>query len=117
MSFISLKTSKKLTLNQEKNLKESIGQLVCLYLDDHELMIHIEDNQMIYFKGKEIECMHIECQLIHPIDQSCLQVFIHELMRQIEKITTIPVANQYLMIKEFKYWGINGQIFEKEIKI
>ena len=67
MPFITFTTTKTLTLNQEKALKESAGQLISIlpHKKEENLMIHIEDNQVMYFRGQEMECMKISCQLFH----------------------------------------------------
>ena len=74
MPFITFTTTKTLTLNQEKALKSSAGKLISILPNKKEenLMIHIEDNQVMYFKGKEIDCMKIECQLFHEIEYHIL---------------------------------------------
>ena len=50
MPYITFTTTKTLTLNQEKALKESAGQLISILPNKKEenLMIHIEDNQVMY---------------------------------------------------------------------
>lgn len=111
MPFITFKTTKTLTLNQEKSLKESAGRLISILPEKNEeqLMIHIEDNQVMYFKGQEIECMKIECQLFHHIDLSYKKKFVEELMKSVEEITKIPRFSQYMTIDEYNHWGKNGE--------
>lgn len=112
MPFITLTTTKTLTLKQEKSLKESMGRLISILPNkkEEQLMVHIEDNQVMYFKGKEIDCMKIECQLFHHIELSYKQEFVRALMKDIEEITNIPVSHQYLTIEEYNHWGKNGEL-------
>lgn len=111
MPFITFTTTKTLTLNQEKALKSSAGKLISILPNKKEenLMIHIEDNQVMYFKGKEIDCMKIECQLFHEIDYAYKKEFVEKLMKEIEEITKIPVSQQYMSIEEYDHWGKNGE--------
>ena len=89
MPFMRFTTTKTLTLKQEKALKESAGKFISILPNkkEEQLMIHIEDNQVMYFKGKEMDCMKIECQLFHHIEISYKQEFVKAMMNEIEMIT------------------------------
>lgn len=65
MPYISLKTNHKLTLRQENIIKSKTGELISLIPGKFEksLMIHMEDDQIMYFKGEELTCMMIEINL------------------------------------------------------
>ena len=112
MPFITITTTKTLTLKQEKALKDCAGKLISILPNkkEEQLMIHIEDNQVMYFKGQEMDCMKIECQLFHHIELSYKQEFVKALMKEIESITKIPVSKQYMTIQEFDHWGKNGEL-------
>ena len=71
MPFITFTTTKTLTLNQEKALKESAGQLISILPHKKE--------------------------------------FAEKLLKEVERITKIPVEQQYLSIEEFENWGKNGE--------
>ena len=111
MPYITFTTTKTLTLNQEKALKESAGQLISILPNKKEenLMIHIEDNQVMYFRGQEMEGMKISCQPFHTTDYQYKKEFAEKLLKEIECITKIPVEQQYLSIQEFENWGKNGE--------
>lgn len=55
MPYISFKTNHKLTLRQENTIKSKSGELISLIPGKTEkaLMIHMEDDQIMYFKGEE----------------------------------------------------------------
>ena len=112
MPFMRFTTTKTLTLHQEKAIKEAAGKLIFILPNKKEenLMIHIEDNQVMYFKGKEMDCINIQCQLFHHIEYSYQKEFVEQLMRELEKITQIPVSQQYMTIEEFEHWGKNGEL-------
>lgn len=112
MPFVSFTTTKTLTLQQEVALKKVTGELITILPNKSEksLMIHIEDNQVMYFKGEELECMKIEVQLYHQADVQYKEEFVHKLMKEVERITDIPVSQQYLTIEEYNYWGMNGKL-------
>ncbi|MEE0967019.1 MAG: hypothetical protein U0L85_08200 [Bacilli bacterium] len=112
MPYISFKTTKVLTLQQELDLKKISGKIITLLPGKTEdyLMVHIEDNQLIYFKGKEVDCIMIDCQVYGHPDLESKQNFVRELMKEVERITKIPVYNQYLTFEEKDEWGMNGEL-------
>ncbi|MDE6953844.1 MAG: hypothetical protein K2P09_08545 [Erysipelotrichales bacterium] len=113
MPFITFKTTKTLTLQQEVSLKEITGQLISILPNKSEeyLMIHIEDNQVMYFRGKELECMKISVQLYKNADLSYKQTFTKKLIKEVEEITGIPASQIYLTIEEFENWGMDGELY------
>lgn len=114
MPFVSYTTTKTLTLQQEVSLKKVTGELISILPSKKEenLMVHIEDNQVMYFRGQEIDCMKIGVQLFHHTDLSYKQEFVKKLMKEVENITGISVDQQYLSIDEYDQWGKNGELFE-----
>ena len=65
MPYLALRTNKTLTLSQEVELKTTVGKLITMFPGESvdTFMIHIEDNQLIYFKGQEANCMMITLYL------------------------------------------------------
>lgn len=61
MPYISFKTNHKLTLRQENTIKSKSGELISLIPGKTEkaLMIHMEDDQIMYFKGPSLEVITI----------------------------------------------------------
>ena len=111
MPFISFTTNQKFSLRQENEIVKRTGELITILPGKKEenLMIHIEDNQVMYFRGQEMECMKISCQLFHTTDYQYKKEFAEKLLKEIERITKIPVEQQYLSIQEFENWGKNGE--------
>ena len=111
MPFVKFTTTKTLTLQQEVSLKKVTGELISIFPNKSEeyLMVHIEDNQVMYFKGKEIECIRIVVELYRQCDMEYKKEFVKKLMKEVAHITNIPVEQQYLTIKEYDNWGMNGE--------
>lgn len=112
MSFVSLTTTKTLTLHQEVALKKATGRLISIIPNQKEqdLMIHIEDNQVMYFMGKELECMKIEVQLSHTAELDDKKEFTKKLLAEVQATTKIPVSQIYLTIEEYENWGKDGKL-------
>lgn len=92
MIFISLKTTKILTLQQEIQIKNSLQSLFLEQLKE-KTMIQIEDNQLIYFDDEETDCVLIKCYF--EIKENSIKDCI---LRIIESITAIPLSHQKLII-------------------
>jgi hypothetical protein len=99
MLLIRLTTTKILTLKQEQLIKERITRII-----QGKVMIHIEDNQVIYLDNEELECIFIEC-----LNDSELfdQVLLEQLKQEIEKITGIPSQNQYYAVQTYQFFNEN----------
>ncbi len=112
MPYISFKTTRILTLQQELDLKKMAGQKITLLPGKTEnyLMIHIEDNQVMYFRGNEENTMMISCKVYGHPKLSDKQKFVRELIQEAEKITGVPSENIYLTISEEDHWGMNGEL-------
>ncbi len=59
MPFIHLTTNKILTLHQDIALKENLNQL----FPDEDVMLHIEDNQIMYYQDGGNHCMKVDVYL------------------------------------------------------
>lgn len=112
MPFISFTTNRKLTLQQEKKIKDEVGKLISILPNKSEekLMIHLEDNQIMYFKGQETKCMMIAVHLYKETDLDAKKRFTEELTKAIAEITDIPVESQYVSYSEYQNWGASGKL-------
>lgn len=86
MLYISLKTNYKLTLKQENMINRTTNELCQLFFKDmaQNVMIHMEDDQIMYIDGKESPCMMIQLVIDCPLkDQDdfkdALKKMIHEM--------------------------------------
>ncbi len=107
MPFISFKTNHKLTLKQENIIKERTGELISLIPGKSEasLMIHMEDNQIMYFKGQELTCMMIEVNLYKQASYEAKKDLTEALIKMISETTRIKPDNIYVTFNEFENWG------------
>lgn len=113
MPYIKLSTNKTLTLQQEVKIKEKLGQLISIIPNKSEesLMVHMEDNQVMYFRGKEIPCMMIAIHLYKETDNKYKRQFTEELTKFIADCTQIKIEDQYLTFHEYPTWGMNGTLY------
>lgn len=112
MPFVSFTTNHKLTLKQENTITEKTGKLIELIPGKAEksLMIHLEDNQIMYFQGKELPCMMIAVSLYHEAPYEAKKNFVEALTQMIKETTNIDVDNIYVKFTECDNWGKNGTL-------
>ena len=104
MPYLALRTNKTLTLSQEVELKTTVGKLITMFPGESvdTFMIHIEDNQLIYFKGQEENCMMITLYLKGHYTDEQKEQFVAELTKALVKITKIPAQISMLLSLNLK---------------
>lgn len=109
MPYRSFKTNHKLTLRQENTIKSKAGELISLIPGKTEkaLMIHMEDDQIMYFKGKEMPCMMIEINLYKSAEFDDKKKLTEAMIQMIHETTKIDADNIYVIFHEFDHWGLN----------
>ena len=109
MPYISFKTNHKLTLRQVNTIKSKSGELISLIPGKTEkaLMIHMEDDQIMYFKGEETPCMMIEINLYKCAEFDDKKKLTEAMIQMIHETTKIEADNIYVIFHEFDHWGLN----------
>lgn len=109
MPYISFKTNHNLTLRQENTIKSKSGELISLIPGKTEkaLMIHMEDDQIMYFKGEETPCMMIEINLYKSAEFDDKKKLTEAMIQMIHETTKIEADNIYVIFHEFDHWGLN----------
>lgn len=113
MPFISFTTNHKLTLRQENEIAKRTGELITLLPGKKEenLMLHLEDNQIMYFRGEDIPCMMIDVKLYKKMALEAKKKFTEELMKMIKETTNIEPNDIYVSFDEYEHWGKQGTLF------
>lgn len=112
MPFIRVTTNRKLTLHQEIKIKEELGRLITILPNKKEenLMVHIEDNQIMYFRGEDKKCLMITVALYKQSPLEAKQEFAKETLAMLEEVTGVGISDQYLSFSEFENWGKQGEL-------
>ena len=112
MPYISFKTNHKLTLRQENTIKSKSGELISLIPGKTEkaLMIHMEDDQIMYFKAEETPCMMIEINLYKSAEFDDKKKLTEAMIQMIHETTKIEADNIYVIFHEFDHWGLNQML-------
>ena len=119
MPYISFKTNHKLTLRQENTIKSKSGELISLIPGKTEkaLMIHMEDDQIMYFKGEETPCMMIEINLYKSAEFDDKKKLTEAMIQMIHETTKIEADNIYVIFHEFDHWGLNQTLISNKIRL
>lgn len=112
MPFITFTTNHKLTLKQENEIAKRTGELITILPGKKEenLMIHLEDDQIMYFRGGVVTCMMIAVKLYKTIDFEAKKKFTEELMKMINETTKIEINDIYVSFDEYENWGKQGSL-------
>ena len=78
---------------------------------EENLMLHLEDNQIMYFRGDDIPCMMIAVKLYNTIDFDAKKKFTEELVKMIKETTNIEINDVYVSFDEYPNWGKQGTLF------
>ncbi len=99
MIFITLKTNKILTLKQQRELKLSLNNLTYDYSLDCSILIHLEQEQVIYLNTKMIDCIVVQCCLNGNINTSHLNQYKEQLLDNISYISDISKDNIFIQFE------------------
>ena len=102
-----------LTLRQENEIAKRTGELITILPGKKEenLMLHMEDNQIMYFRGEDIPCMMVAIKLYKSIDFDAKKKFTEELIKMIKETTNIEPNDIYVSFDEYQTWGKQGILF------
>lgn len=112
MPFIRVTTNRKLTLRQEIEIKTGLGKLISILPGKKEenLMVHIEDNQIMYFQGEDKRCMMTSVSLYKHSPLEAKQEFAKQMTAMLETVTGVERKDQYVSFSEFENWGKQGEL-------
>lgn len=114
MPFINTKVNVKITEEQERLLKGELGKAISLIGGKSEswLMLNFEDNNRMYFKGKnEYGIAFIEVKIYGRATAAEYENFTSKVTEIYSKILDIAPEHIYVAYQEIEYWGFNGHNF------
>ena len=113
MPFINVKTSTLIGKEAEENIKNNIGNAVnVIGKTENWLMMNFEDNQKMYFAGKnDCPMAFIEVSLFGRAGADAYNQFTEKLTNIIGNELKITSDKIYVKYSETTYWGWNGSNF------
>ena len=113
MPFISVHTNAVLSAEQKENFKSAVGEAVSLIPGKREelLMLEIEDQRMMYFKGKGdgiYAAVTVNCYKNAPYDDN--RRFVRRVYEILAQEWGIGRDQAYVIIMEVPTWGTRGDL-------
>lgn len=114
MPFIESKLSIKTTQEQQKKLKERLGQAISLIPGKSEswLMVDLQDDQKMYFRGDDSEPIAFICVNIYGRpDPAAFEKMTAELTGIYGELFGVAPDHMYVKYAASTDWGWNGSNF------
>ncbi|MCR5409718.1 MAG: hypothetical protein K6E90_01930 [Lachnospiraceae bacterium] len=114
MPFIDSKVSVKVSKEQEKELKTRLGQAISIIPGKSEnwLMVGIEDEYSLYFRGDDSEPMaYIEVRIYGGPNKDAFEKMTAELTKIYGDVLGIAPDHMYIKYSATTDWGWNGSNF------
>lgn len=114
MPHINLKTNTTITPSQETELKTKLGKAIECFSGKTEawLMISLEDNCRIWFKGDNSQnTAMIEIQLLGHASNREYDNMTETVCDIVNSVLNIPKDRIYIKYEECEHWGWNGSNF------
>lgn len=114
MPFINTKVNVKISPAQEEKVKTALGKAIgCIRgKSENWLMVNIEDEQRLYFKGdKSMPNAFIEVKIYGSATKSEYDELTSEITKIISSCLAIPSDRIYIKYEEVQNWGYNGYNF------
>ncbi len=112
MPFINVKTN--ININDKDSVKAELGKLIEIIPGKSEawLMVNIEDNENLYFKGdKNTPNLFVEVKIYGNVSNSILDKFTQEATKSFNKLLGINPSRIYIKYELVENWGWNGNNF------
>ena len=114
MPFIQSKVNVKTTAEQQKELKARLGQAIAVIPGKSEswLMIDLEDEQKMYFRGEDKEAIaFVNVSVYGSLDKEAFDRMTAELAKIYEEVVAVKPDHLYVKYDTTQYWGWNGNNF------
>ena len=114
MPFINSKISVRITQDQEKELKEKLGQAIAIIPGKSEswLMTGFEDGYHLYFRGDNSEPMaFIEVMVFGGANKEAFNKLTAEITKIFGDVLSISPDHIYIKYTPAQDWGWNGSNF------
>lgn len=112
MPYIQVSISEKLDDMKIESLKAMLGECIALLPGKSEavLMVRIDDDQKMYFKGEPGNCAMIEVHLYRESPKEAKKVFAAEVLQSISEMTGVPIDRMFLNFTEYTDWAAGGSL-------
>lgn len=109
MPFIELKTNQNID-DVKEAVKAELGQAITAIPGKSEawLMVELEGNKDMYFKGSDEPCAMFEIAIFGSADDSAYDDLTKRICALSEKYLSVPADRTYVKYSEISQWGYNN---------
>ena len=114
MPYINVKVSSSLNDEKIEQIKTSLGRAISLIPGKSEayLMVNIEDNCHLYFKGNDsAPTAFTEVAIFGSADKGDCEKVTEEICNILSEIASVPPDRCYVKFEYSDKWGYNGFMF------
>ena len=114
MPYINVKVSSSLDDEKIEQIKTRLGRAISLFPGKSEayLMVNIEDNCHLYFKGNNsAPTAFTEVAIFGTADKSDCEKVTAEICNILSEIASVPPDRSYVKFEYSDKWGFNGFMF------
>lgn len=113
MPFINVKANVPVGKDKEKAVKSALGEAVKLIPGKSEdwLMVGIEPEYILYFKGSEAPAAMVEVSVFGNADKKSLNSLTEQICQILDRELSIPPARVYVKYYFTPDWGWNNANF------
>lgn len=112
MPYIHASISEKLSDQQNSDLKSELGRIIGILPGKSEsvLMLRIDDNCRMSFRGEEGECAFLAVHLYRNSPEAEKKKFASEAVSQICRITGLDKDRVFMTLQEHGSWVASGDM-------
>ncbi len=112
MPYVHLNISKPLAAPVKKELAAALGTLISILPTKSErgLMIRIDDDCGMYFRGAEADCAYVDIRLYMTSAFDKKGEFARAFLEAIHRIAGIETDSIYMSFLEYGNWVVGGDI-------
>ncbi len=113
MPFINVKTNTAVTAEKAEEIKAKLGLAITAVPGKSEgwLMIAVEDNEKMYFRGTDEPCAMTQVQLYGKASENALGVLTSHITGILTDVLGISSDRIYVSYMSTADWGWNGSNF------
>ena len=113
MPFIDARFSTTVSEEKELNIKKKLGEAITLIgKSEAYLMVQIQDNCKLYFKGNNDEdSAFFEVKLLGKSTTANYEKLTAALCELASEELSIPTNRVYVKFEEIEYWGYDSFVF------
>ncbi len=114
MPFINVKTNTTVTEDQKELVKQKLGKAIELIPGKSEewLMVAIDDNSSLYFRGKtDRPVAFVEVKIFGSTTEEAYQLETTQITQILKEELLISPDQIFIAYTEIEHWGWNGSNF------